>query len=373
MKTFDKQKVVRYVQSGSLLKLKHYLNKCNKKDICFNLNFKNGSLDQTLLHIASSFGDDAIIRCLIKHGARVNIKDKNGNSPVHVAAKYILDTNEYASYKLLINPLIQKFPGGLNIKNKDGKTAECFLSEARQTHKLLNSKKQQIESSESDENKSQDENESKTWEEKISDELFYENGDDSTKFPDGDWTDSKYSTFQQWADEIANEYERKNRFKNMDKVSHKMTKRQKWMEQEEEKLRQYKAENLYMNAINQRKTENLEKMHHKYQEGIQQLKEKSLDPTKKLKFRDIPWPCRGSVNEMVEVMMSALSSSATIKERKKFVVRQLVLWHPDKFQQMCASQLADEDKDVILDTVKLLSQSLTELLKSETIELKHTL
>ena len=46
------------------------------------------STNFTLLHDASREGFKDMVRCLLKYGADVNIRDSHGNTPAHTAAKY---------------------------------------------------------------------------------------------------------------------------------------------------------------------------------------------------------------------------------------------------------------------------------------------
>ena len=46
------------------------------------------STNLTLMHDASREGFKDMVRCLLKYGADVNIRDSHGNTPAHTAAKY---------------------------------------------------------------------------------------------------------------------------------------------------------------------------------------------------------------------------------------------------------------------------------------------
>lgn len=377
MERFDHQKALRYIESGALLRLKQYIIRFEKKNINFTLDFKTGKLSRTPLHMACSFGDDAIARCLIKHGAKINIRDRKGNTPMHLAAKYILEKSTYSSYKLLIDPLLKGYPDGLHQKNQEGKSPMDFLNAAKDSFqdacKERNEAKQQENIDESgssgDEKDKKSEIPSKeenlssdiTWEEKLANELSNDCADlgDDEKFGAGVWNTPKLQTFDQWADKMADEYRRKHKFSTPNR-SNKMTKRQKFMEQQEEKLRQDKEREMYIKAVETRNEQELEKKHQKYQDSLARMKSATTG-TKKLRFKDIPWPCRGTMDEMIQVVMKGLEPGCDNNTKKKYITRQLVLWHPDKFHQRCYQMLDDEDKDTILSTVKCLSQELNKL------------
>lgn len=80
------KKVWRYVEEGSLLKLKSYLRK--HKDV--DVNFSQGKRQRSPLHLACSQGDDAMLRLLLKHGADSLGTERNGDTPLHLAAKRAL-------------------------------------------------------------------------------------------------------------------------------------------------------------------------------------------------------------------------------------------------------------------------------------------
>lgn len=383
MKKFDQHKTIRYIEGGLLLKLKHYIIEFEKKNITFSLNFKSGKSKETPLHIACSFGDDAIVRCLIKHGAKVDVKDRRGNSPLHAAAQFVLDNKMYGSYKLLIDPLLKQFPEGLHKKNHEGFTPVDLLNIAKQNH-LQKCQEERINRS-SEESSSDDEDdvtketvtketvnkekvtkeeEGTSWDEKLANEMDADCADFSEKFSAGSWP--KQPTFSDWADRIASEYQRKHRYDNTSRKSNRTTKRQKIIDSNNEKIHLIQRKEMFMKHQKIRKECELERKHLSYQDRFQKLKTAATksEETKKLKFKDIPWPCRGTMDEMLEVVTQGLKQGCDTKERKKFFKRQLFLWHPDKFRQSFINLLDDGDKDVILDTVKLLSQRLTELLNS---------
>lgn len=79
-------RVWKYVDEGSLLKLKSYLRKHRDLDV----NFSRGKRQRSPLHLACSLGDDAVLRLLLKHGADVLQRDHKGDTALHIAVNRAL-------------------------------------------------------------------------------------------------------------------------------------------------------------------------------------------------------------------------------------------------------------------------------------------
>jgi len=360
-----KQKIFKYVQSGTLMKLKHYLDTCSKKIDGFHLNFTTGDLKRTPLHVACILGDDAVVRCLLHFGANGGISDKVGDTPLHLAAKYVTEVGNYSDRNLLIDPLFKMFPDTMKTVNKWGESPRQLLREAK--------KKQQVFSKASNEEvalcgEEQEQGPSeKSWEEKLASEWL----DDCTDMGfaadfETDWAESvpEYSSFDEWADRMAEEYKRKHLTASEKHKRRKETNRKRKHEETNDmKDRLEKEQELYRKRMTLKKHEVLVSKHKRYQENLGKHKS-DTEQKQKLRFKDIPWPCHGSVSEMIEVIMSGLPHNCSPKERRKFVLRQQVLWHPDKFMQRCHNRLHEDHKESILEAVNALSQALNEALSN---------
>ena len=224
MKKHFKQKVLAYIQSGSLIKLRNFITNHEKKKKVYDLNFVSGPLNRTPLHLACAFGDDAIVRCLLKFGARANIKDKHQDFPLHIAADYLQYSGNYCDYKVLIDPLIRDYPDAVYQKNKNGDTPSYLLKQAR---KLQTEKSKSSESNDnsnvdlSSEDSDQSNNdEDVSWNEKLLNAHegdFADSGINNEFNDESTWNLPEYPTFEEWADRIAEEYKRKQHYQ---KIKH---------------------------------------------------------------------------------------------------------------------------------------------------------
>uniref|UniRef100_A0A8C4FBL3 NF-kappa-B inhibitor-like protein 1 n=1 Tax=Dicentrarchus labrax TaxID=13489 RepID=A0A8C4FBL3_DICLA len=96
--SLQQKRVWRYVQEGSLLKLKSYLRKHRDLDV----NFSQGKRERSPLQLACCRGENAVLRLLLKHGADVLQKDRKGDT---------------AAYTDLVVPLRNSCPDALNAPN----------------------------------------------------------------------------------------------------------------------------------------------------------------------------------------------------------------------------------------------------------------
>ena len=96
-----------------------------------------------------------------------------------------------------------------------------------------------------------------------------------------------------------------------------------------------------------------------YTEKVEKLK-KGSDI---LRYSDIPWPCDGTIKDMIDVMLADAKITDSNAYRKHIFKQQLI-WHPDKFAQKTADRLDPKDKDKVLETVNQISQALNKALES---------
>ena len=194
------------------------------------------------------------------------------------------------------------------------------------------------------------------FEEKIAEEIAVECSEFESPFADGDW--DNVPTFEQWAERMSQEYTRRRKFNNP--KHQKSSKRQKFNEYKSMHFTEDKRMKM-LKAFKESDEVKLQKKHEKYQDSLKNMKELRKG-SKKLKFMDIPWPCpRGTLKDMIDVIMKGLDSGADEKQRKKYIVRQMLLWHSDKFKQHFDHLLHEDDREVILKNVDDICKELNKL------------
>jgi len=78
-------------------------------------------------------------------------------------------------------------------------------------------------------------------------------------------------------------------------------------------------------------------------------------------YADIPWPCDGTTEDMVAVMLSGEDQSA-IRNRIKEIV---LFWHPGKFFSRFGDNLRSEDRERITDAALDISKQISTLLEKQ--------
>uniref|UniRef100_A0A3Q1C5H3 NF-kappa-B inhibitor-like protein 1 n=1 Tax=Amphiprion ocellaris TaxID=80972 RepID=A0A3Q1C5H3_AMPOC len=315
-------RVWKYVEEGSLLKLKSYLRKHRDLDV----NFSQGKRQRSPLQLACCLGDDAVLRLLLKHGADVLQRDRRGDTALHTAANRALKHGKTA-YDDLVVPLKKHCPEALNAANTAGVTPQDLLNWRKHSE--------------------------------VNNDDFLPVDDDEEDFGD-------------WADRIRREYFDKKHAEaqRLAASSSGWKKRKQEREQEEqsrkelhEKLQREHEEYLARAARKEEETRRGKKR--QYDERCAAtFHSGSSAGASKLSYGDIPWPApRGTVQEMVDVMLHGVDRK-DVPAFRKVVLKQQALWHPDKFAQRCGSRLEEKDKQRILDTVTALSQELNRLVQS---------
>ncbi|XP_044031084.1 NF-kappa-B inhibitor-like protein 1 [Siniperca chuatsi] len=359
MVSHKQKKVWKYVEEGSLLKLKSYLRKHRDLDV----NFSQGRRERSPLHLACCLGDDAVLRLLLEHGADVLQKDRKGDTALHTAVNRALKRGRTA-YDDLVVPLKKSCPQAMNAPNSAGVTPEDLLKWMKHTETAENTSRPTEQDSE------------KEWLEKLFGECEDEFCETFGVYDADDFlpVDDDDVDFGDWADRIRKEYfDKKHAEAQRLAASSSGWKRRKSKqerEQEEqsnkelhERLQREHEEYLARAARKEEETRQGKKR--RYEEGCAAtFHAGSSAGSTKLSYGDIPWPApRGTVQEMVDVMLHGVDRKDAPVFRK-VLRKQQALWHPDKFAQRCEARLEEKDKKRVLDTVTALSQELNRLAQS---------
>ena len=91
------EKLFDYVSQGKVLKVKSFLTKHHKYDLNTATPCRT-QRERTLLHVVCAAGDDAVLRVLLKHGARADVQDSRGDTPLHLALQRVLHGHRHGEY-----------------------------------------------------------------------------------------------------------------------------------------------------------------------------------------------------------------------------------------------------------------------------------
>lgn len=354
MVSHRQKRVWKYIEEGSLLKLKSYL----KKHRDLDLNFFQGRRQRGPLHLACCLGEDAVLRLLLQYGASVLLKDRKGNTALHVAANRTLKHGKTA-YDDLVVPLQKSCPEAMCVPNRAGVTPEDLLNWMNHSEPKASSSCGSNMDAE------------REWMEKLfnecEDECFESFVDDFLPLDEED------EDFGDWADRIRREYFDK-KHAEAQRLAASGPKKRKTKEEraEEEKYHKEHLKRLqreheeYLSRATRKEDEVRQGKKRRYEERCAATFDGSSSSSAdtRLGYSDIPWPApRGTVQEMVDVMLHGVDRKDTVTFRK-VLRKQQTLWHPDKFAQRCAARLVEKDRQRILDTVTALSQELNRLAQS---------
>ncbi|KAM4528084.1 NF-kappa-B inhibitor-like protein 1 [Odontesthes bonariensis] len=349
-------RVWRYVEEGSLLKLKSYLRKHRELDV----NFTQGKRQRSPLQLACSLEDDAALRLLLKHGADVLQRDHKGDTALHIAANRALKHGKTV-YDDLVVPLKNICPEALNAPNRAGVTPRDLLNWMKPSETADNMSHQPGADPE------------KEWVEKLFGECEDEFCETFGAYDADDFlpVDEDEEDFGDWADRIRRQYFDKKhaeaqRLASSWKKKNSRQKREQEAESHKELHERLKREHEeYLARAARKEEESRQGKKRRYDEKCAAtFNSASSSGGNKLSYSDIPWPApRGTVQEMVDVMLHGVDRKA-LEVFRKAIRKQQALWHPDKFSQRCEARLEEGDKQRILDTVTALSQELNRLAQS---------
>ncbi|XP_028318927.1 NF-kappa-B inhibitor-like protein 1 [Gouania willdenowi] len=356
----QQRRVWRYVEEGSLTKLKSYLRKHRDLDV----NFIRGRKQRSPLHLACSLEDVAILRLLLRHGADVLLTNHRGDTVLHTAVNKALKRGRIA-YEDLVVPLKNSCPEALHIENRAGITPQDLLDWRKQSQSTETMSRPCKAETERD------------WEEKLFDECEDEFYETFGVYDDDDFLphDEDEENYGDWAERIRHEYFNKkvSEVQRLSEALSRPIKKEKTrVEKEKEEQsnkdlhRQMQKEHEeYLARAARKQEETRQGKKRRYDEGCAAtFNSSSSAGSAKLTYNDIPWPApRGTVREMLDVMLHGVDRK-DVEVFRKALRKQQALWHPDKFAQRCEARLEEKDKSRILDTVTALSQELNKLAQS---------
>ncbi|XP_061732301.1 NF-kappa-B inhibitor-like protein 1 [Nerophis ophidion] len=350
----------KYVEEGSLLKLKSYLRK--HRDL--QVNFTQGKRQRSPLHLACGLGDDAVLRLLLRHGADVLARDRKGDTPLHLALNRALKHGR-AAYDDLVVPLRKSCPEAMDAANTAGVTPQDLLNWSKLS--------EETPASTSGPPKADPE---RDWMEKLFGECEDEFCENFGVYDADDYlaVDEEEEDYGDWADRIRTEYFSK---KNAEaqRIAASSGRKKKKKKSEGEKEENYQELHQRLQKEHQEYLDRAARKEEETRLGKKRRYDQMCAATFKagapdddddggaelLCYADIPWPApRGTVQEMADVMLHGVDRKDAAAFRKA-LRKQQTLWHPDKFAQRCEARLQEKDKRRILDTVTALSQELNRL------------
>ncbi|XP_019738379.1 NF-kappa-B inhibitor-like protein 1 [Hippocampus comes] len=355
MLTRAQKRLWKYVEEGSLFKLKTYLRKHRDLDV----NFSQGKRQRSPLQLACNLGDDAVVRLLLDHGADVLRADKKGDTALHVAVNRALKRGKTA-YDDLVVPLRKSCPEAMDASNMAGVTPQD----------LLNGFKHSESSGQGASGPSRADTE-RDWMEKLFGECEDEFCETFGVYDADDFlpVDEDEEDYGDWADRIRREYFSKKHAEAQRMAASSFSGRNKKSKREEEE-QSYKELHARLQKEHEEYLSRAARKEEETRQGKKRRYEQMCAATfhgggaKLLSYGDIPWPApRGTVQEMADVMLHGVDRKDTAGFRKA-LRKQQALWHPDKFAQRCEARLDGKDKQRILDTVTALSQELNRLAQS---------
>ncbi|XP_057289483.1 NF-kappa-B inhibitor-like protein 1 [Hydractinia symbiolongicarpus] len=353
------KKMRRYIKDGRVSKLekiaKKFKNAGSQDDFVKEMNSIKHK--KNYLHKCCVKGDVYMMETLIKLGADVSICDHNNNNILHLALNYILENLDRNFLGYVFDLLKLSSNEMLRQKNTYGETPEELLAE---TIKILEDKQNAylIES----------ESESDIGDDSWNERLFFEMGQDE-KFSNETYAQDEFNdtnlkrkeeTFSEWGDKMRESYHRKN-------SRHYVN----------ENERKKKAETAHED--NHPDTSLVDELKKKFR--IIELRERyetecarifnHSENTDLLCFGDIPWP-ETMTNKVkaktflkyIDDMIDTLVHGLTDEDKLKYLKKQQIRWHPDRFLHRCGHRLNERDRSQILDAVNAFSQKINSTIET---------
>lgn len=357
------RKIDRYIKENRTKKLKRlYETFCESQlqhVFIKEINSTHGNRKRTYLHKCCAKGDSSMVETLLKYGGDIACCDANGNNILHHALNYVLESCDGEFFESTVLHLIALSSQDiLEMKNQYGETAEELLTEAMN---LLNNKKKTflLESDSEDEKFNE-----KEWNEKLFFEMASEGRYmDNESYAQDEFSDTyrktKAENFEEWGDRMRGEYNAKYNPK-----PGKRTKQGQEPKMVDEDTQHAEGEKIKYGPTlvdDLRKKLEMFELREQYETKCKHV----LAKTTSLKFEDIPWPITFSLEDFVQDMDTILDRIIELfchgfeaSDKLKYLKKQQVRWHPDRFLQKCGDRLPVEEKEDVMKVVNNLSQKI---------------
>lgn len=351
------EKIFYYIKTGKLHRVRSLFKKYEPSHLTGFVDRKG----RTPLHACCLLGDDAIMRLLLKKGANVRVQDNDGNTPIHFALKYAIQTTKFYAFDDLIVPLLKACSGHVfDIENNEGKTPREYLTVLKRVHAQRREeekaeRKQRWRKEDEEMSKKQ---ENLEWERKLQFEASQEH---YSIYSQDDYQENTQESYDEWVERIVRERRRKTESSKQQKTDTKERQEQQEQKAKERNKELEKEHEAYITRLSiQRQKLKLASSLTDYEKRCREIFYSNAMST--LTFVDIPWPFEGDTKQMID-LLTKWSEMKSKEERKKFLKDQQVRWHPDKFLQKCGNRLHEEDREQIIDQVKELSQEINAILE----------
>eukprot|EP00026_Physarum_polycephalum_P011560 Phypoly_transcript_11795.p1 GENE.Phypoly_transcript_11795~~Phypoly_transcript_11795.p1 ORF type:complete len:392 (-),score=107.64 Phypoly_transcript_11795:11-1138(-) len=331
--------------NGGLSKVKKKVALCKEHDV--SIDFVHKKSHASSLHCAAILGLKDIAEYLIDNGAMIDLRDSDGNTPLHYAVKH--------HFPDLARLLVSR---GANLHSTNQKGESPISLGVRY---LLHLK-------EEGEDKGGERGGQGGWGGEEEEERGWRGEEEEFDWGEhleAEYSDQEESGFSKNWREIEEEYKEMEDYSWMDKIAAQA--RQKFSrvahqerQQAEKDGKEREKEEEYRRLLE----EEIEK-DKEWRERVRhaaQMNNSEKDEEKWVEFedlslaeislKDVPWPSGPAHNIL------GIKENLPFSAKKQLVRAGLLRWHPDKFMQKFGSKLVAEDKNLILEKVKEISQSI---------------
>jgi len=331
-----RKKIIGYIEKDNFQKLKKYI-----KNKSIDLNELITSKGDKMLHLCCKEGSVDSLAFLLKLGANPHLVNNKGDLPIHLAAKYCIKHYTKSIETDLVSALLTYCSGSVKEKNFSGVSVQDLLGDLEKVkrkdmfYKTENRKGRKVGAEES---------EAEEWRNKLLDESELEFEDNMGKYEyDESYVGVSYESFDEWADRIYKSFS--SRRKRMYDAPPKG--------EPSNEERTSKKPKLSLEANNAAYLQLKERQEKKKYEAMF-FKLFSSDSI--IRSSDIPLDGLDEV-KIVDILLDSVKELS--KDEVKLRIREEIRrWHPDKFMQKLGVRILNEEKNEVMEKVKVVSQAL---------------